>query len=116
MPDTLKILRATQVSDGGGGTSTTWAPAGWDTFAEIPCSYEPVTIEFKTVIAGKIVSVQEYTVTFPTHDDMQNRIDVKTSDRLEVQARGNEPVKMFKIKSLKNYSGVVWEATAELEN
>ena len=86
-------------------------------YREIPVSVEPYRARgFKTIAGDKPLSVQEYLLTFATHIDGE-RIEIDSKkDRLKVLARGNEPDKYYRIVSIKDTSGVIFEAVCEREN
>ena len=113
MPDTLNVIEFTNVSDNAGGQFTTSATV----YEDVSCVYEPMEIEYRRVASDKTISIQQYRVTFATHDDLQARIDIDPRvHRLNVIARGNEPAKVFRIIALRDISGVVFEAVCEREN
>ena len=114
-PDSMKILRSTETSDGKGGSRSAWDTIFPTEQELVPCTYAPVRRNYKTLAGDRIIAIQEYTVTFATHFDGE-RLDIQTKDRLEVQARGNEPVKLFNVMNLQNSSGVNWDAICTLED
>ena len=84
---------------------------------EVPVTYEPMQIENRLNTADKLISIQQYMLTFPTHDSSQIRYDIDPkAHRLVVDERGNEPEKTFRIVALREVSGVVYEAICTKEN
>ena len=114
-PDTLTVRADTKTSDSGGG----YYDSGNTTpYTNIPCKYVPFSGQ--TVDAnGKLVSVSGYRVTMPTHYSnagTPTRINLDAeAHTLVVAARGNEPVKVFRIVSVGDKQGVVFEVICELE-
>lgn len=112
-PDLADITAFANVSDGAGGQYTTATTP----YEDVPCTYEPIDIEFRRTVSDRTVSVQEYRVTMPTHDADAVRIDLNPeTHRITVQARGNEPAKVFRIISIGDVSGVVFECICHREN
>lgn len=112
-PDLLNVLRSESVSDGKGGQrkgafekENRWL---------IPCIYEPGGVSVKDVKSNEWRTIQGYKVKFPRI--YQGRtVDIKTSDRIEIQQRGLVPVKILKIEALRDYSGVYFEAGCTAES
>ena len=116
MPDTCTITANNPVTDGAGGfTQSTPTNA----YTGIPCAYEPAS-GARIDANGKLLSVNAYKVTLPTHyklADVPTRINLNpTVHRIVTAARGNEPVKTFRIVSIADDMGVVFEVLAEREN
>lgn len=113
-PDTLTVKRVNQSQgvDGGmvDGTATDYKTG-------VPCAYEPIDIRKSRLVVGdRIVSLGNYKVTLPTHQTgTRINLDPKT-DSLLVAARGNEPVKAFKIEHIRDDLGVVFECFCTKEN
>lgn len=111
-PDTLTVQGETAVSDSGGGY---YLSATGSVHTAVPCVYEPLSGS-RVDSAGKLVSIEAYTVTMPTHHGGSRiNLDPKVH-RLVVAARGNEPVKTFRIVSIGDDMGVVFEVVCEREN
>lgn len=113
MPDTCTITAETTSAGTGGGrikSGTTNA------YTSIPCSYEPKQ-GAKFDSADKLISVNLYTLTLPTHTSGGSRIALNaTTHKIVVAARGNESAKTFRIISIGDVSGVVMEVMCEKEN
>lgn len=116
LPDLCTIQALNPTSDGAGGytqgTPTTAYPS-------IPCAYEPLSgARFDT--NGKLLSINAYRVTLPTHYNnagTQTRIQLDpTVHRIVTATRGNEPAKTFRIVSIADDMGVVFEVLTEREN
>jgi hypothetical protein len=115
-PDLLTVTAETPVSDSGGGFSSS---ATTNAYTNIPCVYEPLSgSRFDT--NGKLLSVHAYKVTVPTHYNnagTMTRINLNpATHRLVVASRGNEPAKVFRIVSVGDEMGIVFEVTCEKEN
>ena len=116
LPDTMTIKAVNQVTDGAGGY-TQGTPT--DAYTAIPCAYEPKGgARFNS--ADQLMSVNLYTVTLPTHYNnagTMTRINLNpTIHRFVVNVRGNEPTKTFRIISVADDLGAIFEATCEREN
>lgn len=112
-PDTMVVLQDSTTSDGAGGQIYATATEG-ENGDPIPCTYEPRG-GVKSTIDDKTVSKTQYVIVFPTNQ-FDYLLDITTGDRLKVLARGNQPDKIFKVINIANDSGVVNEATCELED
>lgn len=112
--ETMDILRRVVTAGTGGGRIK-----GSETreYRDIPVTVNVQTsVDWRTVAGEKAISVQEYILIFATHIDGE-RIDIDTKGhRLKVLARGNESDKYFRIKSIRDKSGVIFEAVCEREN
>ena len=115
-PDTLSVQGETLTSDSGGGF---YPSATANDYTSIPCAYEPLSGQ-RTDLNGKLISVGLYTVTMPTHYSLAGvptRINLDPKEhRLIVNSRGNEPAKTFRIISIQDDAGVVFEVVCEREN
>jgi len=111
--DTMSILGEGKVQGPGGGMVKGSAPA---VYSNVPVSYEPASAGKRIAAGDQDVSSQQYVLTLPTHQN-GTRINLDPSlHRLSVNARGNEPVKVFRILAVGDVSGVVFEVIAEREN
>lgn len=111
--DTMTVYSETNTSDSGGGFRKTQTTA----YSNVPVSYKPNQNNYRAEQGGRVISVNEYILTFPTHDANASRINVDPkSHRLAVNARGNEPAKTFRIISLTDKGGVIFEAICTKEN
>lgn len=109
----MNVVEETYTQDSGGGQIATTDTA----YEEVPVTYEPLRNERQRFRAGdQLTSVSEYLLTFPTHHQGERiNIDPK-KHRLKVLERGNEPEKTFRIISVRDQSGVVFEAIADIES
>lgn len=111
--DTMDIVRSKNRQGLGGGrikgTSTD--------YVNIPVAVKPYNrIGSHQVRGEKPIALQQYMLTFPTHNEGDRiNLDPK-SHRLTVNQRGNEPVKVFRIESVRDNSGVIFECVCEREN
>lgn len=115
-PDTCTIQALNPTSDGAGGY-TQGTPT--NAYTSIPCAYEPLSgARFDT--NGKLLSINAYKVTLPTHYNnagTQTRINLDpTVHRIVTATRGNEPAKTFRIVSIADDMGVVFEVLCDREN
>ena len=110
-PDTLTVQGETTSSDSGGGY---YVSANSNVYTSVPCAYEPFSGS-KVDANGKLLSVAYYKVTLPTHQS-GSKITLDPKYRLVVNARGNEPAKTFRIESIADDAGVVFEVTCTREN
>lgn len=113
-PDTLTVQQSNE-SQGADGGTISGTPTSYKT--AVPCVYEPITRGSARIQTGdRITSVQQYMITMPTHHSGA-RIDLNPkTHRLIIDARGNEPSKAFKIISVKDQMGVLFECVSEREN
>lgn len=110
---TIKAESASTTGTGGGRIKGTASNA----YTQVPVSYEPVkNTKGARVEAGtKSVSNQQYILTLPTHHN-GSRINLDPKiHRLVVDARGNEPAKTFRIISVGDVKGVVFEVVCQRE-
>jgi hypothetical protein len=116
LPDTLTVQGETQASDSGGGY---YVSANTNAYTSVPCAYEPLG-GARFDANGKLLSTNAYRVTMPTHYNnagTPTRINLNpASHRLIVASRGNEPAKTFRIVSVSDDAGAVFEVTCEREN
>lgn len=113
-PDTCRITGETTAVGSGGGRVKSVVT---ESYFDVPCTYEPTQVENRLTSADKLISLQQYIVTLPTHDASGTRIDLDPKvHKIVVNERGNEPEKTFKIVALRDVSGVVFEAVCEKEN
>jgi hypothetical protein len=112
-PDTMDIMAETITIGAGGGRVKGASTAA---YSEVPCTYSPMQVETRRTTGDKMVSVQQYLVKFPTHHDGE-RIDIDPAKHsLKVLERGNEPEKTFRVTSVRDKSGVIFEAICQREN
>lgn len=113
-PDLMNITGETRSAGTGGGQIKS---AVTESYWDVPVTYEPMQIENRLTSADKLLSTQQYMVTFPTHEPSGVRIDIDPKQhKLVVLERGNEPEKTFRIVSIRDQSGVVFEAICTKEN
>lgn len=113
--DTLTVKADAPSTDSGGGRIKGSAT---DAYTNVPCAYEPTTKSqrFQESAGDKAISTQEYLVTIPTHSSAGTRYNLNpTIHRLVVNARGNEPVKTFRIITIRDDAGVVFECVCQRE-
>lgn len=106
-------IKAEALTVGTGGDRVTGST---DAYTSVPCSYEP--LKGARIGSGdKLLSINAYTVTIPTHTAAGTRINLDPSaHKIVTNARGNEPAKTFRIVSVGDESGVVYSVIAEREN
>lgn len=114
-PDTMTVIAETINKDSQGRQVKASTANAYTT---VPVFYEPMPLSFgdRRVQGERSVSVQEYILTFPTHTSAGVRINIDPEKhRLQVDARGNEPAKVFRITALSDHQGVFYEAFCERE-
>ncbi len=116
-PDTMTIKSESASTIGTGGGRIKGTVSDYKT--SVPCAYEPITARRDRPMAGdKLVTTQRYMVTLPTHQ-AGSRINLDPKiHRFIVNARtspGTEPAKTFRIISVGDQSGVVFETVCERE-
>ena len=112
-PDTMTVQGETAASDSGGGRVKA---ARTDVYTNVPVMYEPMQIENRSASGDKLVSFQQYKLTFPAYQSgVRLDIDPK-AHRFLVGARGDEPEKVFKMVALRDLSGLLFEAICTKEN
>ena len=111
-PDTLSVMVETSIAGTGGGRikTTEAANVSW---VGIPCKYEPIQkFGWLKEIAEMPVGTQIYLVTLPVYHN-GSRVNLTINHKLQVAARGLEPVKTFKVvQPPGDKQGVVWEVVA----
>lgn len=116
LTETMTIKRETATVGTGGGKikgSTT------DVYTAVPVVVEPTSSDARFIQADQPRSVQEYKLTFATHDTAAtpNRIAVDiATDRFYVNARGNEPAKVYRAITIPEQQGVNYEAVCVRED
>lgn len=112
--DLMNITGESTTQGAGGGQIKSASPV---IYANVPVIYQPVNSNSRnTAATDRAVSLNGYVLTFPTHHaNARINIDPKTH-RLTVIERGNESAKTFRIISLKDFQGVIFEAICEKEN
>jgi len=111
--DTMTIKAESAASQGSGGGRIKGTATDYKT--SVPVSYEPTQRGGRINAGDKPVSSQQYTLTMPTHHG-GSRIDLDPKiHRFVVNTRGNEPAKTFRIISVGDVSGVVFEVICERE-
>lgn len=114
-PDTMTIVAETITKDSQGRAIKS---ATANAYTSIPVTYETLPFAFgdRRVQGERSVSVQEYILTFPTHTAAGSRINLDPEKhRLIVDARGNEPAKTFRISSINDNTGAIYEVLCERE-
>lgn len=94
--DTMTISRITRISDGAGGyeenSATNYA-------TNVPVDIKIDRKGNRYDMQGKLIALPTYLLEFPaTQNELKLEIDIST-DRLIVNARGQEPQKTFRILS-----------------
>jgi hypothetical protein len=110
------ITEATSAGAGGGRIKTALTVV----YSNVPVLFEPAGDGTKNVQGDKLVSNQEYILTCPSHTPAGSRIAIDPkSHRLTVKARtgtGTEPAKNFRIISVKDKQGNLFEIRAIKED
>jgi len=97
--DTTAVIETSaEVSDGGGGMTTTWTPAG-----TAICRVAPVLRGQGEEVAGdRLTSISEVMLTFPAETDIDHDARVRADGRLytvlEVRERSQEMTRRVKAR------------------
>lgn len=111
-PDTCSVMVETSSADTGGGRIKTLEAANAD-WVGIPCKYEPIQkFGWLKEQAEMPVGTQIYLVTLPVYHE-GNRVNLTGNHKIKVAARGEEPIKTFKVvQPPGDRMGVTWEVVA----
>jgi hypothetical protein len=113
--DTADVFRDILTSDGAGGQIASDNDNN-RIYYDVPISYKPRNSRIQKFDAGdQITSLAEYQVMMPTHHQAA-KITLYVNDRIVCHERGNEAEKLFRIRSVKNSSGVIYDLACDLEN
>lgn len=117
LTDLMTVQGETTSAGTGGGRVKSATTA---VYANVPVVFAPKESGFKAIEGEQGVSRQVYTLKFPSHaaNGTRYNIDPK-SHRLIVQARtdgGDEPQKTFRILSIRDLQGNLFEADCVKEN
>lgn len=117
LSDVMDVKGETVTAGTGGGRIKS---AQTTVYSSIPVIFEPKNNGYRNVIGEQSVSNQDYTLKFPTHSSAGTRyaIDPKVH-RLVVTARtapADEPAKTFRIISIRDLQGNLYEADCVREN
>lgn len=104
-PDILTIVKETVTQNAGGDFVKSGETVS---YGDIPCRARPMERhEYRDQYADKLLSVEGYIVTLPKYkvvDGTPSRINIDpTIHRLKVNARGEEPEKVFRIIAIRAY-------------
>lgn len=80
LPDSCQVVRRSTVPDGAGGTTDTWANQG----GAVACRLSPVSRSDRLAereVAGELVAVTYWTLTFPDATDVTERDRVTVAGR-----------------------------------
>jgi hypothetical protein len=113
-PDTLTVKERTRTVSASGEVLQTGTT---DAYTSVPCVAEPIQkFGWKKDQGDKIVASQMYTVTTPTKTTAGTYIALDPDKHyLVMNARGSNPAKTFRIISVGDSSGVVFEIVASIE-
>ncbi len=111
LTDTMTVYGESLTSDSGGGFRKTQTTI----YSSVPVTYKPNTNNSRNAQGERQLSVNEYILTFPTTSPSGTRYTVTPSHRLVIAAR-DEPAKTFRIISIADRGGVVYEAICVKEN
>jgi hypothetical protein len=83
----------------------------------VPVSVEPASSERRAMQGDKPLSSHSHDLVFPTHDAFGNNLVIDPStDRLVVDARGNESAKTFRVIAIASDAGIMFRAHCEKED
>ena len=115
-PDVMQIEKATVAAGSGGGQIKSGTTVDW---ADVPCSYEPISRNDRRYVVGEqLTPSEQYVMTFPVYmADETTRINFDSKiHRFRVDERNGEPEKVFRVVGLRDFSGVVFETVCVIEN
>jgi hypothetical protein len=117
LTDLMDVKGETVTSGTGGGRIKS---ASTTVYSNIPVIFKPKETGVRMMQAERLTSEQEYILTFPSHTaaGVRYAIDPKVH-RLQIKARtapGTEPAKTFRIVSIKDLQGNLYEAEAIRED
>ena len=78
--DKMDVIAFTPTSDGAGGQQIAESVA----YSDVPVSDIRKETRRRDIQGGKTISIQEFTLTFPTHDTDGDRYDITPANRLKV--------------------------------
>lgn len=109
--DTMSIWTQTAASDSGGGRVRTDV----ELHNNVPVTYRASSGD-RRIVGDRITTEQQYVLTFPTHDGDGERINIDpTLHRLILDCRDHEPEKTFRVISVSDRGGVVFDAVCIVE-
>ena len=112
--DLMDVIGETVTAGQGGGVIKS---ADAVIYADVPVTMATKATDAKMDANGKLLSRQEYTLYFPVYRSNGTRLTVNPiSHKLSVKARGNEPVKVFRIEALSDTQGILYQAVCIKEN
>lgn len=113
-PDTLTVKQRTYTTSASGETIQSGTT---DAYTSVPCVAEPIQkFGWKKDQGDKITATQMYTVTIPCKTSAGAYIALDPDKHtLVFNARGSNPAKTFRIVSVGDSSGVVFEIVASIE-
>jgi hypothetical protein len=117
LTDLMDIKGETTSAGTGGGRIRS---AETNVYQNVPVVYEPKSGAYRFEQANQITSTQDYILKFPTHAANGSRYNIDPRrHRLVVKARtapGDEPAKTFRIISIRDVMGNIFEAECVMEN
>lgn len=117
LTDLMDIKGETTTAGTGGGRIRS---AETNAYQNVPVVYEPLSDSFRFQQGDQIMSTQGYLLKFPTHSPAGVRYNIDPRrHRLVVKARtapGTEPAKTFRIVSIRDVMGNIFEADCIMEN
>ena len=117
LSDLMNVVGETVIAGTGGGRIKSGTT---NVYTDIPVVFAPDSKGYRNMTGEQIMSNQDYVLKFPTHSPAGTRyaIDPK-AHRLVVKARtapADEPAKTFRIISIRDLQGNMYEADCVREN
>ena len=117
LTDVMDIRGIASTQGTGGGVIKSASPIVYEA---VPVVFSPTSTGEKYPRGEKLQSYQDYKVQFPSHCTTGERINIDpTKHRLHVRARvnpGDEPCKVFRILSIRDIQGNLFEADVVKED
>lgn len=117
LSDLMDVKGETTTAGTGGGRIKS---AQTTVYSNIPVIFEPKNNGYRNMGGEQAVSNQDYTLKFPTHSTAGTRYNIDPKvHRLVIQARvapADEPSKTFRIISIRDLQGNMYEAECVREN
>lgn len=117
LTDVMDVIGQTTTAGTGGGRIKS---ASENVYCNVPVIFEAVGYNDKVMRGERLTSDQEYSVKFPTHNENGTRYAIDpVKHRLKVRSRsfpGDEPAKVFRVISIKDMQGNLYEAIVRRED
>lgn len=117
LTDFMDVKGETVTAGTGGGRIKGASP---NVYEDIPVVFEIKDKGYRTMSGDQLGSNQDYILKFPTHDENGARYNLDPNvHRLHIKSRyypGDEPAKVFRITSIRDVMGNIYEAECVRED